>query len=228
MSRIAYFFTLQNVLFATLQNALFAFMFPEDEEEEELLKTKTQRVINNALDTVLRGTGVYGAIVSTLKNVAIEFIEQERRPVEGKGRADHMYTMIEIANISAPIGIKARKLGAMIDSYRYNKGIHERMGADLDNPALDIIANGVSVGANVPLDRILNKMRNIKAANDEQTETLHKILLLAGWNTWDLGVSGQREKTAEIKKEIRAEKSKVKKTEKLKGLSKEEKLSIGF
>jgi len=228
LSRVAYYFTMQNIMFSVLQNAIFAFMFPDDEEEEELLKTKTQRVINNSLDTILRGTGVYGAVVAMVKNATMEFIEQERRSSEGKGRADHMYTMIEIANVSAPIGIKARKIGAMIDSYRYNKGVHERMGADIDNPALDIIANGVSVGANIPADRILNKIRNIKAAHDEQTETLHKILLLAGWNTWDLGVSGQREKAAEVKKQIRSEKSKTKKAKKLEGLSEKEKLSIGF
>ena len=206
MSRIGYYFLMQNVMFSFLQNAVFAFMFPDDEEEEKLLKTKTQRVINNSLDSMLRGTGVYGAIIATAKNVVIEFLEQERRPIEGTGRADHMYTMIEIMNISAPIGIKARKIGAMIDSYRYNKGVHERMGVDIDNPAVDIIANGLSVGANLPADRILNKIRNLKAAHDEKTETMHKILLGLGWNTWDLGVSGQREKTAEIKKQIRKEK----------------------
>jgi hypothetical protein len=228
MARIAYYFTMQNMLFSFLQNALFAFMFPDDEEEEELQQTKTFRVINNSLDTILRGTGVFGAIISTIKNIALEFIEQERRPLEGKGRADHMYTMIEIMNVSAPIGIKARKVGAMIDSYRYNKGVHERMGADLDNPTMDIIANAVSVGANVPLDRLLNKSRNIKAALDEKTETLHKILLMMGWNTWDLGVSGQREKTAEVKKEIRAEKAAAKKRKKNEGLTEEEIISRSF
>jgi len=214
LSRIAYYGFVQNIIFSTLQTALFMFMFDEEEEEDEKKKElrdqKVVRVVNNILDTFLRGTGMYGALVATGKNIILEFLEQERRPLEGKGRADHMYTLLEAAQVSPPIGIKARKLARSIDSYRYNKGVHERMGADLDNPAYDILSNMVSFSTNIPLDRALTKMRNIKAASDSELDLAYRVLLLSGWSSWDLGVDKQREKTAEIKKQIRAEKSKDK------------------
>ena len=49
------------------------------------------RTINGMLDTILRGTGVYGAVVSTVKNMVIKFIEQEKKGYY----ADHAYTLIE-------------------------------------------------------------------------------------------------------------------------------------
>jgi len=212
LSRIAYYGFIQNVTFSVLQNALFMFMFDDEEQEEDekrqnLKEKKVYRVVNNVLDTFLRGTGIFGGVAATAKNAILKFIEQEKRPLEGKGRADHMYTFIEISNVSPPIGIKARKVGSAIDAYRYNKGVHERMGVDVDNPALDIIANSVSAGLNVPLDRALYKMRNLKAASDQENELLQRLLLVLGYSTWDLGVDEQREKTAQVKKEIRAEKS---------------------
>lgn len=218
LSKIAYYGFIQNITFSFLQNAMFMFMFDDEEEPDErrrdIRDQKVLRIVNNILDTFLRGTGMYGALVATSKNAIIEFIEQERRPLEGKGRADHMYTFLELANVSPPIGIKARKIGRSIDSYRYNKGVHERMGTDIDNPAYDILANMISFGTNIPLDRALTKARNLKAASDSELDAWNRILLFAGWGTWDLGVDKQREKTAEIKKEIRAERS----ADKIKGV----------
>ena len=48
-------------------------MFDEDQEEGEYDKKK-DRVVNNMLDTVLRGSGVYGAVVSTVKNMVMKFM----------------------------------------------------------------------------------------------------------------------------------------------------------
>jgi hypothetical protein len=215
LSRIAYYGFVQNIIFSTLQNALFMFMFDDEEEEDERKKKlrddKVLRVVNNILDTFLRGTGMYGALVATGKNTILEFIEQERRPMEGSGRADHMYTLLEAAQVSPPIGIKGRKLARSIDSYRYNKGVHERMGADIDNPAYDILANMISFGFNIPLDRALTKTRNLKAASDSELDLMYRLLLISGWSSWDLGIDKQREKTAEVKKEIRAERAAAKK-----------------
>lgn len=215
LSKIAYYGFIQNITFSVLQNALFMFMFDDEEQEEderrqEIKEKKVYRVVNNVLDTFLRGTGIFGGVAATAKNVILEFIEQEKRPIEAKGRADHMYTFVEIAQVSPPIGIKARKVAGAIDAYRYNKGVHERMGADVDNPALDIITNTVSAGVNLPADRALSKIRNLKAASDQEQELINRLLLVLGWNTWDLDISKQREKTAEIKKQMRAERSKRK------------------
>jgi hypothetical protein len=85
MSRILYYGAAQNLIFYSLQTALFAVMFGEDEDEEALLKKK-ERVIQGSIDTILRGSGIYGVAISTLKNMAIKFMEQ-REKVTTKMRA---------------------------------------------------------------------------------------------------------------------------------------------
>ena len=72
LSRILYYGGIQNLVFYGLQTALFAVMFDEDEDEDKILNKK-ERVINGTLDSLLRGTGIYGATVSTLKNMYIKY-----------------------------------------------------------------------------------------------------------------------------------------------------------
>ena len=49
---------------------MFALPFLDDDEEEEFMKGKKERMLNSMLDGSLRGIGIYGAIVSTIKNMA--------------------------------------------------------------------------------------------------------------------------------------------------------------
>ena len=67
----------------------------------------------------LRGSGFAGAAVSTLKNMVLEFMEQE----ESKYQPDHAYTLIEMLNLSPPVGIKARKLYSATQSWEFNKKV---------------------------------------------------------------------------------------------------------
>ena len=75
------------------------------------------RMLNNMSDTILRGIGVYGAAVSTIKNVALKFIQEEK---EGY-RAAHAYTIIEAINLSPPIGSKIRKVYSDTQRYKFNR-----------------------------------------------------------------------------------------------------------
>ena len=74
-SRIVYYLAVQNIIFYGLQQALFAMMFDDDQDDERMLKKK-ERMINGSLDSVLRGAGVYGAVVATIKNLGIKYMEQ--------------------------------------------------------------------------------------------------------------------------------------------------------
>ena len=47
--------------------------------EEKRKKAQGQRVLNGAVDTILRGTGVYGAAVATLKNVLLKWKEESNK-----------------------------------------------------------------------------------------------------------------------------------------------------
>ena len=52
----------------------------------------------------------------------------------------------------------------------------------------DIVGSASAFTVNVPLDRALTKLRNLKAASDAETETWAKIALVLGWNTWNVGI----------------------------------------
>jgi hypothetical protein len=184
---------IQNIMFSAMQTALFGMLFDdeEDEKDRERNDKKIQRIVNNSIDTIVRGTGMYGAILATAKNTILKFAEQERRQEEGKGRADHAYTLIEALNVSPPIGIKMREMYGSIQNYRYNKDIIDDMGFSINNPALDIAGSASAFALNLPLDRAVSKLRNLKAASDAETETWAKIALALGWNTWDVGVENK-------------------------------------
>ena len=125
LSKLAYYVAIQNLIFSTLSNALFGMMF--DDEEEVDWDKKKGRVVNNMMDTVLRGSGVYGAVASTIKNMIMRF---EREANKGRN-PDYTYVMIEGLNLSPPIGSKARKLYSALQSYKFDADeMKERLIAD--------------------------------------------------------------------------------------------------
>ena len=208
VSKIVYYMVVQNIIFSAMQQAMFSMLFEDDEEEnKEDNEKKKLRLINNVIDTVVRGTGLYGAVLATAKNTILKFAEQEAKQEEGRGRADHAYTMIEAMNISPAIGIKMRQMYGSIQNYRYNKDEIKEMGASIDNPALDIAGSASAFALNVPLDRALTKVRNLKAASDAETETWARIALVLGWNTWNVGIEDERREKVKSKKVNKRKKS---------------------
>ena len=194
ISKIVYYGAMQNFIFSALQNALFALAF--DEEEDEKTQQRYSRIANNMSDTILRGTGIYGAAASTLKNIALQFIRQEQ-----KGhRADHAYTVIEGINLSPPIGSKIRKLYSATQAIKFNRDEVAEMGFHIDNPAYDAIANTTSAITNIPLDRAIRITDNARAALDKNNQAWQRIALVLGWNTWDLGIEQNKAKKSKKKK----------------------------
>ena len=197
ISKIIYYGAMQNFIFSALQNALFALAF--DEEEEEKTQQRYSRIANNMSDTILRGTGIYGAAASTLKNIALQFIRQEQ-----KGhRADHAYTVIEGINLSPPIGSKIRKLYSATQAIKFNRDEVAEMGFHIDNPAYDAIANTTSAITNIPLDRAIRITDNARAALDKNNQAWQRIALVLGWNTWDLGIEQNKVQAKKSRKKKR-------------------------
>jgi len=198
ISKILYYGAVQNFIFASLQNAMFALAFADDEEEEELkIDKKKTRIVNGMADTILRGSGLYGAVVSTVKNTIVKFIEQEN-----KGwNADHTYTIIEALNLSPPIGSKLRKIYSGIQTYRFNKDAMKEYGPGLGNPAYEMVGNVVGGVTNLPLDRLFRKVNNVRATLDERNSAWQRIATLLGWSTWDVGV--QNRDLEKLKKDIK-------------------------
>ena len=215
VSKIIYYGAVQNMIFNALQSAVFALAFGDDEEDDEdkmseKEKRKAVRVANNMADSLLRGLGVQGAAVATVKNMIIKFLEQEKRGY----RADHAYTMIEGLNISPPIGSKARKVYSATQTYKFNRDAIKEMGFDIDNPAYEAVGNIVSGTTNVPLDRVIANLNNVRAAMDKNNAAWQRISVLLGWNAWDVGIPDRE--VEKVKQEIKKRKAEERKRKKSK------------
>ena len=217
ISKILYYGAIQNAIFYSLQQALFAVTFGDDEEEKDKEKNdeKLARVANGMADTILRGSGIYGAVLATAKNTLLEFFEQEKK----KHRADHAYTVIEAANLGVPIGIKLRKLYSATQSWEFNRDVIKYMPkTHIDNPLYDASFAAIEAITNVPLSRIHGKVRNVREAMNSDHRKLERVAMILGWSTWSFGIQPQalldaKKEVKELKKEAAKERRKQKKIE---------------
>ena len=198
LSKLVYYGAVQNIIFTALQSAMFAMLFSDEEDDEE--KEKYGRIGNGIADTLLRGSGVYGAGVAMLKNITMEAIKQYN-----SGRPDYTKAAAKITSISPPVDSKIRKLAAAGRTFTYKQEIEKMKtrGFDIDNPAYMAAGQVASALANVPLDRAVRKMNNLKTAIDQDTKTWESIFLSLGYSEWDLGMIDRQRK-----EEKQAEKAK--------------------
>ena len=211
MSRILYYGAAQNLIFYSLQTALFAVMFGLDDEDEqekaEQFLKKRERVINGSIDTILRGSGVYGVAVSTIKNMIIKFLEQREKGYN----KDESAVIMEMLNFSPVVGIKARKIVNAEKTLNYNKKIIDEMETfDIDNPMWSAVTNYIEV-AGPPANRIYQKTINLRNASDNQYTAFQRAMFLSGYTTWSLGL-GDNQKIKDVKEKIKDKKKNKKKS----------------
>jgi len=205
---------------------MFKFMFDDEEDEEKLAqdkKNKTLRLTNGMVDSFLRGTGVAGAIVATLKNMLMRFIQEDKKGFNFSESA----IMIEMLNVSPPIGSKVRKVRTGLQTYKYKRKEIDHMDKlDFDNPMWSSVSQGISALTNVPTDRVYQKIQNLKSASDADNETWQRIALSLGWNQWDIGVKNKAVEQAKVeiqeKKEAEKEAKKEAKRKEKERLRKEQ------
>jgi len=188
ISKIIYYGIAQNALFYSLQQALFTVIFdePETTKEEKKEKERYYRLINGMSDSILRGSGMFGALVSTGKNTLLKVLEREgfdEKAIE------------EIANLSPPLGKKTRQLFDIRDKFQYkqNKEKIKELGLDTRNPAILAAADALSFGINLPADRALKKINNLRTASEKEIEMWQRIALALGWSNWELNIDLDKE-----------------------------------
>ncbi len=209
ISRILYYGAVQNIIFSSLQTALFAVLFDDDDQEEEFLDTKIERITNGTLDSLLRGSGIYGAVLSTVKNTIMKYMSEREKGM----RADNGRVLIEALNVSPPLGSKARKLYSAMTTDKWNQDIYDKIPLyNIDNPIWDAAGNTVEAVTNVPAGRIQRKISNLKAASDNENATWQRLALFLGWDKWGLGIE-RPEEIEEAKEEVKEEKKEQKKKE---------------
>ena len=182
-------------------------MFDDDDQDDEFLDTKVQRIGNSTLDSLLRGSGIYGAILSTAKNTIMRFMYEREK---GK-RADHGRTLVEALNVSPPLGSKARKMYSAMTTDKWDKDIYDKIPLyNIDNPIWAAAGNVVEALTNIPAGRIQRKISNLKAALDNETATWQRLALFLGWDKWGLGLE-EAEEIKQAEEEVKKEKKKDKK-----------------
>ena len=207
LSRILYYGFVQNVIFYSLQTALFALAFDEDESEEQREKnaTKTFRLWNGVADSFLRGTGIYGAAVSMVKNYIFALVKENTKGFS----TTEASPLVELLNVSPPLGSKARKLLQAQRTYRFNKDlIFEMPLFDIDNPVWEITTKGIEAVTNAPADRMREKYINLSEVMNEENAAWQRFFLFMGWDRWGLGIDDRIEQRSKTKRRKTKSKSK--------------------
>lgn len=215
VSKIVYYGALQNILFSALQSALFIPLGYDDDDEPDFEKmTKEEKkayeklkkkgedkipnMVNGMADTLLRGSGVYGAAIATVKNTIMEYFKQEEKEMF----ADHAYTVLALTSVSPPISSKARKLYGSIRISKFEKDVIAERGWEVTRdgklnlaPNYRILGNVTVATTNLPLDRVVEKVNNMAEVMDSRNTKLQRGALALGWKDWELNVKNEENET---------------------------------
>jgi hypothetical protein len=187
ISKIIYYGVAQNLLFNALQQALFAFAFDDDEKDTEEQQKKYVGIANGLMDSLLRGMGLGGAVVSVGKNAIIRIINEMEKKQPKLEKVGY-----EITKLSPPISAKLSRINQAARSYQWDKKDMMEKGWSLDNPAYLASANVIAALTNIPLDRAVKKTNNVVQATSQDLETWERLALLGGWQDWEIGVDEEK------------------------------------
>tara|TARA_R110001592_G_scaffold232858_1_gene490391 strand:- start:254 stop:3163 length:2910 start_codon:yes stop_codon:yes gene_type:complete len=220
LSRIAYYGFLQNAIFNFLQQGMFAAMMGDDDEEDDSTETpealakqeesrdkKMFKVANSMTDGILRGTGVGGAIVSAVKNLAIKFYERSKRT-----RNQNLAETLKdgVVAVSPPAGSKLSKIGKVGNSLEWGKKEIEFDEMSLKHPYVTAASNAIAAVTGLPTDRAVGMAIDAADIASSETETWMKPLIALGWPKWQLmseeATAKEREEKKERFKELEADK----------------------
>ena len=125
--------------------------------------------------------------------------------------ADHTYTLLQLANVSPPIGSKLRKVYSSIQTKNFEKDVIKERQWNLDSPRYEVIGNVASAGLNIPLDRAISEIRGITEALDDRNTAYQRLALGLGWRTWDVNAKNEEHELIKTKaKALRKEEGKKK------------------
>jgi hypothetical protein len=231
IAKITYYLAIQNLMFSALQQGIFAIAFTGehggededefDEEKKKRLKEKDKKLIeiaNNVVDTVVRGTGILGGVMVTLKNVIKKYMEEEPKAY----KADYAKVLLEGVNISPPIGSKLRKVYTGLQQTKFDKDLIKERGWSVMQdgrvhlgPMYSITGKMVEATTNFPMDRLVTKVENASQAMNSQNKAWQRVMVGMGWTPRSVGIGDTAgdiaiEATA---KETRVEEGKIKSKE---------------
>jgi len=194
VSKVIWYLGVQNAVFYASQQALFSIMFdsPETDDEEKREKQRYFNLVNGMADSVIRGSGVYGALISTSKNLIIEILKEDTKEEN---------VIKALSAISPPINKKVRQAFSISKKFIYQQELKKmkELGLDSKNPAILAGAEALSFSINLPADRALKKLNNLRTAFEEETEWWQSVALALGWSPYDVNIDEFEKEESRIK-----------------------------
>jgi hypothetical protein len=184
LSKVAYYTFVQNAIFSGLQSAVFKMAWSDDEQDQIFLEKKAPKIINSMGDSFLRGMGIGGALISTLKNAGIKLYERSDRGSRGRLKD----VAFDLLDVSPPVSSKVGKVYSALDAIDRAGGFEAATQApvDLKNPLIKSGALMTEAFVNVPANRALQKIQTITEAASSNREWYEKLALLSGWKDWEI------------------------------------------
>ena len=182
LSKIGYYGFAQSLIFAGLQSGLFALMTNSDDDKQTA--NAKMSAMNTMIDSFLRGMGIQGAILNSMRLAVQEFIKQDGK----KYGADYSEVAEKLLNVSPTVGSKFSKLDAAGNTYNYNKKVVKEEGLTLNGPLLEASTQVLEATTNIPFNRVYKKANNMRNALDDGYYNWQRVLMGAGWSNWGLGV----------------------------------------
>ena len=172
LAKLSWYGAIQSLIFTQLQNAVGLF---DDEEEDETAK---EWAINSFITSYLKAFGPGGAIASAI----YPLIADMKKVMEGE-RVKGEQFLLDAVSVSPPIQSRLRKLNKIIKEAQYRPD-------ELVDPTTEsfwkTLGYGLNVGANVPLDRAIEKLDNLGEIVNEDHSAWTDLLLFFGYKQWQL------------------------------------------
>ena len=180
VSKIVYYGAAQNLLFNGLQNALWADSFNEDGEDDS---DRGVRTANGMADSLLSGLGIQGKAAVAIKNSLITIARET-----GKDSPDFKKAINDLFDFSPPLDAKLRRAQSAANTFSWEREKMMNEKFNLNNPAYLASGQILSATTNIPLDRVMQKVNNLRAITSNSSENWQKVALALGWSTWDVGL----------------------------------------
>ena len=172
--KIIYYGFVQNLVFNSLQQALFA-------SDESDIDERTANTINGMIDSQLRGMGIGGNTAMMVKNVIQDIYKRSDRK-----RPEYIDAIWKVLSVSPSVNSKVSKLKQAAYAFDSKKKREQMSDISLDNPLIEALTNVTEATTNAPVNRLYDKLQNVRGALQEETEWWQSIAMLLGWPEWQL------------------------------------------
>jgi hypothetical protein len=199
VSKIVYYGAAQNLIFNALQNSLWTETFDEDGDGND----KAARTINGMGDSLLKGLGIQGSAAIAIKNSLMTIAKEN-----DKDSPEFRKAISDLFDFSPPLDTKIRKLNSAANTFSWQREEIANKGFSLNNPSYLATAQVISATTNIPADRAIQKLNNVRQIFNKESENWQKVALALGWSSWDVGLGyyGVEEKVDQTPEMILKEK----------------------